>query len=212
MPPRLHPAFRNTVEAWQRCTTFEQACRLTARMAYGELLWGPGHVFPSDDASIAQVLRQGSNLDSESAPIASVLGRINEAGMLTTVSQPALVMEGINPWKRDKRAIWTQRAFVSGLVLRDRARPLVKAMKAIGYSAHAGKHHPGPSVTWVGRKPYTWAHGPSLIESLKNDFHGPISEAFLLGLAVRCETVTFVDSRLQENLLFDDLLEELRAL
>lgn len=178
-------------------------------MIRGELLWGPGHLWPGDDPVLFKRTMSEGNLLPESALIRDPLIHLNEAGLLTTNSQPALVVEGIG-LRPNTKAIWTQYAYVTGLLPKPRAKSAVATMRALGYHAKAGKAHKGPAIIWQGSKERGWANNLSIMESLQTDFTGPVPEVLLMTLAFTCETVLFADLGQRGNKLFADLLDVLR--
>lgn len=87
--------------AWKRAKSFQEVCDLMARFIQGKLQYSPLYCSPT--------------VDGETLPLVPYLAGLNQAGFLTTDSQPGM-----------ERPDWKQRAFVDGFALESVARRIAR--------------------------------------------------------------------------------------
>jgi hypothetical protein len=180
--------------AWGKVETFEEACDLMARCIDGKYVWAPPHYMPETDEDIAE-MGQGF-LEEDSLMEAGFLASINHGGILTIDSQAGAVEEGISH-RNGKKYVIRQRAYVIGLMLRDRVRlnDLLKVMDHVDFRfVEGGSVKDPPVITEQNDKPVTTGRTQTVNQMV--DYLGRtnvLSKKLLYDLRRNCQTVMFYD-------------------
>lgn len=160
-------ASEHDLAPWSACHTLADLAKVTTQWLQGEVRYFPGHNDPSEPPL------------EETKDLIKILVSLNQAGYVTTNSQPGQSMT------RDGNA---QRAFVRGYCTEDTFKRIDAAIygtELIALPRPPGMYHLCPvPVTTVGGKNFTWggmSSGES--EAIAREFGGVLNETMLATLA-----------------------------
>lgn len=133
---------RATRERWQNAANLLELGELTALWLEGKIESQPGYEY-------------NVGPDDETEPLIPVLAKLNRAGFVTNCSQP-----GWGPDLGNDKAVWCQRAAVSGMIHPNRVDLLTQPAAEIGLTAQVVMASSDESsiipVTTRAAENYTW--------------------------------------------------------
>lgn len=184
------------LKAWGKVETFEDACDLMARCIDGEYVWSPPSYIPETDEELSEM--GDGFLNEDSRREAGFLAQINHGGILTIDSQAGEVTRGISK-ATGKKYVIKQRAYVIGLMLRDRVRlsDLLKAMDHVDFRlVEGGSVKDPPTLTDQNGEPVTRGRTQTIKQMVDESARQEVLNKKLLDdLRRNCQTVMFYDPK-----------------